>query len=251
MFPTLSIGPFVFPTAGLVYIFGAWLTLTLVERAAKRLNTPVDVPYGVAVAALFGGFIGARLAFVFQYWPAYQENLINIVWPLTSGFNAPAGLFFALVAGFFYGRYKKANWLTTLDALAPGIILAVMVVSLADFLAGPGFGTLTAVPWGISQFGIRRHPVQIYELLVGALALLVWWSTIEKRTYPGQLFLFTITTYSAGRLFVDAFRDNPWITGGGLHIIQIICFIIMVVGLFLLGYFSDEAKRTPSEKAAE
>ncbi len=243
MLPTLSIGPFVFPTAGLVYIFGAWLTLTLVERAAKRLNIPIDVTYGIAVAALFGSIIGARLTFVFQYWPAYQENLINIVWPLTSGFNVPAGLFFGIVAGFFYGRYKKANWLPTLDALIPGIILGLMVVSLADFLAGPGFGTLTTLPWGISQFGIRRHPVQIYELLVGGLALLIWWSTIDKRVYPGQLFLLTSTTYSAGRLFVDAFRDNPWTTSNGLHIIQIVCFVIMVLGLFLLGFFSDEEKR--------
>ena len=240
MFPTINLGSFVFPTAGLVYIFGTWLCLSVVERTAKRVNAPVDTTYGLAVTAVLVGFIGARLTFVFQYWPAFQESPLNIVWPLTSGFNVFGGLIFGVLGGFFYGRYKQVSWPNTLDALIPGMVLGLMVVSFADFLAGPGFGTLTSMPWGISQYGIRRHPVQIYELIVGGTALLVWWSVAKKRLYPGQLFLVTTAVYSVGRLFVDAFRDNAWITSNGLHIIQIICFVIAILCLFFLGYFSDK-----------
>ncbi len=240
MFPTLNIGSFVFPTAGLVYIFGTWLCLSLVERTAKKIGANSEVTYGMAVTAVLVGFIGARLTFVFQYWPAFQASPLNIIWPLTSGYNLLGGLFFGAVGGFFYGRYKQVSWLNTLDALIPGIVLGLMVVSLADFLAGPGFGTLTSVPWGISQYGIRRHPVQIYELMVGGLALLVWWVSVEKRPYAGYLFLLTTAVYSAGRLFVDTFRDNAWTTGSGLHIIQIICFLIVMGCLFLLGYYSEK-----------
>ena len=248
MLPTLNIGSFVFPTAGLVYIFGTWLGLSLVERTAKKIGVDAEVSYGLAVTAVLVGFIGARLTFVVQYWPAFQESPLNIIWPLTSGFNIAGGLFFGVAGGFFYGRYKQVSWPITLDALVPGMVFGLMIVSLADFLAGPGLGTLTSIPWGISQYGIRRHPVQIYELLVGAAALLVWWRTIEKRTYAGQLFLLTTAVYAAGRLFTDAFRDNAWTTNNGLHIVQIICFVIVIICLFFLGLYSEREMATIEEK---
>ncbi|MCB9008830.1 MAG: prolipoprotein diacylglyceryl transferase [Ardenticatenaceae bacterium] len=70
---------------------------------------------------------------------------------------------------------QAAGALAALDALLPGVVFGLMMASLADFGGGPGFGSLTAVPWGVTQYGVRRHPVQLYELFVGALALLAWW----------------------------------------------------------------------------
>ena len=129
---------------------------------------------------------------------------------------------------------KPRTVTATLDALAPGLILGFMVISLADFLGGPGYGTLTAVPWGLSQYGVRRHPVQLYELLAGVLALFVWWRMVDGRRYAGQLFLITITIYSATRLFLDVFRDNTWITAAGYHGWQIVAFAAMLLGHWYL-----------------
>ncbi|MCP4359287.1 MAG: prolipoprotein diacylglyceryl transferase [Chloroflexi bacterium] len=239
MFPTISIGHLVFPTTGLILIFGAWLCLTVIEKADTRLQLDVQKTYTLATVALFAGFVGARLTFVLQYWPAYQENLLGIIWPLTSGYNATGGLIVGVTVAFFYGRAHQLPPLATLDALTPGILLGFMTVSLADFLGGPGFGTLTAVPWGISQYGLRRHPVQLYEMLAGLLALVVWWQMVERRKYEGQLFLTAVTIYSATRLFLDAFRDNAWLTANGYHLWQIVSLGVMLVGLFLLTYFHE------------
>lgn len=234
MYPTLNIANFVLPTSGLTIILGAWLCLTLIEKSAKWLNLDVNTTYTLAVVALFAGFIGARLTFVVQYWSAFQESLTSILWPLTSGYNPLGGIIIGAVAAFFYGRVKNLPLAATLDALAPGLILGLMVISLADFLGGPGYGTLTAVPWGISQYGVRRHPVQLYELLAGLLALLAWWHLLPRRHYAGQLFLSAITIYSAARLLLDAFRDNTWLLSAGYHGWQILSFIIMIAGLVLL-----------------
>jgi prolipoprotein diacylglyceryltransferase len=110
-----------------------------------------------------------------------------------------------------------------------------MIVSLADFLGGPGFGEETAVFWAIPVFGIQRHPVQVYEILVGGLALFAWWRTLPNRTFDGQLFLVGTAVYSAGRLLTDAFRANAWLTTSGLHILQILSLLILLISLFLLG----------------
>jgi phosphatidylglycerol:prolipoprotein diacylglycerol transferase len=236
MFPTLNIGGLVFPTAGLIIILGAWLTLSLVERTAVRVQQNRELVYGVAATAVFIGFIGARLTFVLQYWPAFSQNLLSIIWPLNSGYDLWGGVVLGLIGAFFYARAKRLSPLPTLDALLPGIVFGLMVVSLSDFAGGPGYGTLTAVPWGVAQFGVRRHPVQLYELLVGGLALFAWWRATGAASYAvGRPFLLGTAVYSAGRLFVDAFRDNAILILDGYHVLQIIALVILLAVLFQLG----------------
>ena len=121
-------------------------------------------------------------------------------------------------------------------------IIGLIIISLADFLGGPGFGTNTDMPWGISQFEIHRHPVQLYEIGVGLLALLTWWFLRDRRKYAGQLFVATMAVYCFGRLFLDTFRANAWISSDGWHVIQIICLVITVACLFLLARGSQTAR---------
>lgn len=235
MLPTISIGPLVLPTAGLVYIVGAWVALTAVERSAKALKLDAEAVYGLSAVALAAGFVGARLLFVVLHWPAYSENLAGIIWPLTSGFDAWGGLFFAVVAAFLYGRAKQLPPAVTLDALAPGLLVALIAVSLADFLGGPGYGTETSVPWGLDVFGIRRHPVQLYEIVVAVLALLVWRLAFNQRSFDGQLFLMSVAVYGAGRLIFDTYRANAWLTSGGYHVLQILSLAVLLTCILLLG----------------
>lgn len=223
------------PTTGLVYIVGAWVALTVVERSAKALKLDAEAVYGLSAVALAAGFVGARLLFVVLHWPAYRENLAGIFWPLTSGFDVWGGLFFAVVAAFLYGRAKQLPAAVTLDALAPGILVALIAVSLADLLAGPGYGTETSVPWGLDVFGIRRHPVQLYEVVVAVLALLVWRLAFKYRSFDGQLFLMSVAVYSAGRLIFDTYRANAWLSSGGYHVLQIVSLVVLLVCIFLLG----------------
>ncbi|MCA9963047.1 MAG: prolipoprotein diacylglyceryl transferase [Anaerolineales bacterium] len=241
MLPALNIGPFVFPTAGLTIIFGAYLALSLVERAARRLRQPVEPYYGLASTSLLVGIIGARLAFVVLYWSAFQENLLSIIWPLNTGYNMWGGLFFAAAAAFFYGRFRQLSPARTLDILAPGLLTGLMVMSLADLLAGPGYGTLTTLPWGINFFGVRRHPVQLYEILLGIEAIVIWFQLARRSTpHNGYLFLVVTAVYASGRLFLDTFRATAWFTTGGWHGLQIITLLIALTCLGLLAWRSQK-----------
>lgn len=234
MFPAINIGPFVLPTAAFIYLIGIWVCLTVGERAARHLGLHPDIMSGLLGAGLLAAFVGARLTFVAMYWSAYEDNLLGIIWPINSGFSLWGGLFFGAAAMFFYGRYKQIPAAPYLDALAPVLVLGLLFASLADFLGGPGFGTITTLPWGIDSFGIRRHPVQLYEIVVAALALLAWWLFAQRQSFAGQLFLITTAVYASGRLFVDAFRANTWITSGGWHGLQILCLLAALAALFLL-----------------
>lgn len=236
MLPYLNLGPVGLPTGPLVYILGVWLALFAVDRAARRLGLDPERYYGLAATALLAGFVGARLAFVLLRWSSFDDNLLGIVWPLTSGYNAAGGVLIGTAAAFFYGRWRRLPVWRALDVLAPGLVVFLMTVSLADLLGGPGYGTLTALPWGITQYGVRRHPVQVYELLVGLAALGLWWwgTTPRYRESAGRAALLTLVVYAGGRLFVEAYRDNAWLASGGVRVVQVISLIIVLIGLVML-----------------
>ncbi len=251
MYPTLELGPLVIPTAGLVYIVGLWLALSAVERAAARLRLHVPATYTLAVTGVAAGFVGARLVFVALHWSAYSDNLLGIVWPLTSGFHLEAGLLVGVAAAFFYGRLRELPAASTLDAVAPGLLVALIAVSLADFLAGPGYGEQADLPWSISLFGIRRHPVQIYEIAAGAAALLAWQWALRQDLFPGRPFLVSVAVYSAGRLLADAYRANAPLTDGGYHVVQIISLAVLLVSLFFLALLSGRKGDVLAPEAVE
>jgi phosphatidylglycerol:prolipoprotein diacylglycerol transferase len=248
MLPTLSLGPLVLPTSGLVYIVGAWVILSVIERAAKALNLDAEATYSLSTTALIAGFVGARLTFVVLHWSAYQDNLAGIVWPLTSGFDLWGGLVIGLATAFFYGRYRQLPPFATLDAIMPGLLSALIVISLADFLGGPGYGEETNVFWGIVLYGIRRHPVQIYEILVAVLALAAWLRMLPHKSFDGQLFLVGTAVYSAGRLLTDTYRANAWLSDNGIHILQIFALVTLLVSLALL---ARKMVVAPEEQPAE
>lgn len=257
MLPYLNLGPIGLPTGPLTYIIGSWLALFVVDRAARRLGRDPERYYALAGVLLLGGFIGARLTFVMLHWSSFDDNLLGIIWPLNSGYNAAGGVIIGAAAAFFYGRWRGLPLWPSLDVMAPGIVVWLMAVSLADFLGGPGFGTLTSMPWGITQYGVRRHPVQLYEMAVGVVALAGWWLASRPRAagepplVDGRPFLLTTAVYAGGRLFVEAFRDNAWMTDGGIRIVQVISLVVMVAALVLLARISlQSVSAVPSSPEA-
>lgn len=245
MYPAIQIGGVSLPTGALSLLAGAWLLLSAVERAAKQLlPTQAERVYGLASLSLLSGLVGARLAFVITHWAAYQNNLLGIIWPINAGFNVWAGLIIGIVVAFFYGRFYQLDPATTLDTLTPGLLIGLIAVSLSDFLGGPGYGTLSNLPWAVSLFGLRRHPVQFYEVLIGLAALALWWHYRQRRRFTGQLFLTALAFYSAGRLLVDAFRENAPLTAEGYHLIQIVSLTFLLAALFLLARHNQNVELT-------
>lgn len=236
MLPYLNLGPIGLPTAPLVYLFGMWLALYAVDRAARRQGQEPEPLYALASAALLAGFVGARLTFVLVHWSSFDDNLLGIIWPLTSGYSAGGGVLIGAATAFFYGRWRRLSLWPTLDVLVPGLIVFLMAVSLADFLGGAGYGSLTSMPWGINQFGVRRHAVQLYEMAAGLAALGAWWTATSPRYRGanGRPFLLAVVVYSAGRLFVDAFKETTPLTTSGIHVVQVVALVLTLLGLVML-----------------
>lgn len=242
MFPALEIGPLVIPTGVFALLLGGWLALSVVERAAPRVGGVPAHLYALATAMIVAGIIGARLSFVFLHWDAFQENLLGIVWPLNSGYELWGGLLFALAAAWLQMRRDQLALGTVLDGLLPGLLTMLVFVSLSDFLGGSGYGVETTMPWGLRLFDlpVKRHPVQLYEVLVGLTALGSWVYLVRGRTrlpaganYTRNSILIPSAIYAGGRLFVEAFRANSVVVGDGWRVVQLLCLAVLAAALWL------------------
>ncbi len=257
MLPYLNFGPVGLPTGPLIFLIGMWLALFAVDRAARRvrsaaLQSGAEAPnyepetyYALASVMLLAGFIGARLVFVLLHWSSYDDNLIGIVWPLNTGYSAFGGVVIAVAAVFFYTRWRRLPPWIALDTLAPGVLVFLIAVALADFLGGSSYGSLTSMPWGVNIFGVRRHAVQLYEALAGVAALGAWWAAASPRFRgaAGRPFLVAVAVYAAGRLFVDAYRENATLVGG-FHVVQIGSLAVLLIALVWLAWRSNRPRAT-------
>ncbi len=110
--------------------------------------------------------------------------------------------------------------LTTVDCIAPGLVLAHGIGRIGCQLAGDGdWGTETTLPWGMAYPnaivgwpyppGVRVHPAPLYELIAYTLIFAVLWS-IRKRTYPdGTIFWLYLVMAPIARFLIEFIRVNP------------------------------------------
>jgi prolipoprotein diacylglyceryltransferase len=155
---------------------------------------------------------------------------------LTSGaFSTPAGLLVGLGLAAIYLWRRQILGASFLDALAPAVALMFAFTSLANLSSGSAYGATSDLPWAIELWGARRHPTQIYELIAAltTLGILLW--AHPRRPYDGFTMLLFLALYSVSRLFLEAFRGDPWVIDAGYRGVQIIALGALVLSLWLMG----------------
>ena len=81
------------------------------------------------------------------------------------GFAAP-DFTFDLLGG---GQRRHLPLWRSLNALTPSLSAFPVSVGVAHLSSGDAFGTPASMPWAIELWGARRHPTQVYEILLGLL----------------------------------------------------------------------------------
>jgi phosphatidylglycerol:prolipoprotein diacylglycerol transferase len=232
LFPILNIGGLAIQLPGLILLLGYWLSLNLAGRRAKSRGVSEDAIFNAGFIALSAGLVGARLGYVILHWSAYQNDLAGIVALTTGALSTPVGIPVGLGTAALALRRYQMRLAVLLDALAPGLALMLAFVSLADLSSGSSYGTISDLPWAIELWGAHRHPTQVYELLAAltCLGLLQW--ARPRSPYDGFLFALFVFVYGAARLFLEAYRADPWLLPGGYRTVQVIGFGMVAVSLW-------------------
>jgi len=188
----------------------------------------------VLAAAAVGALAGSRLLGLAEQWPTLQA-----AWRggyLFALLLAPGGK--TIVGGLLGGwlgveAVKRFSGIRrrTGDLFALPLCVGIAVGRIGCLLAGLAdatYGNPTSLPWAVDLGdGVRRHPVQVYEILfLAALAVLI---TRPTRWPEGARFRIFMASYLAWRLSIDFLKPQPLIHG--MNLIQWCC----AAGLVVLG----------------
>lgn len=138
MAPYLNVFGFSLQAYPLLLLLAVWAGLWLSARAARRRGTDGDHLYNLGLYALLATLLGARLAYVMNNWLAYRDSLADVLSLTATAFAWPQGVVFGGIAALVYWNRNGLPLWDTLDALTPGVALALAITRLGAFLDGTG-----------------------------------------------------------------------------------------------------------------
>lgn len=180
----------------------------------------------IAIFAIFGGAIGAKLPLIFIYWQELNSNPQNIN-ILLSGRTIVGGLIGGAAGTFLakriFGIKERLG-----NQIAIPVAIAMAVGRIGCLLRGCCYGKATGLPWGV-DFGdhILRHPTQVYEIIFDILLVvfLVWKK--KQAIKPGELFRNFLNSYMSFRFLLEFIRVEK-VSSLGLTDFQLLCIISLV-----------------------
>jgi len=242
MFPFLRMGPFLIQTPGLALLAGLWVAMTLIEKEAFRLELNAAAILNMIFYGLIGGLIGARLIYAVQHLNIYLATPLSLFSLNTSTLNPVGGLITGVIIALLFGRRQKLSLRPTLNALAPGLAVMMISISVANFLNGNAYGSPAHLPWAIYLWGEFRHPTQIYEMAAALIVFIIWKTNSMESQGPGISFL-KVAAFSAGTLvFLDAFRGDSVVWPGGFRAAQVIGLIAIAIAIHLTKQWRAETE---------
>lgn len=238
MVPYFRIFGFTVQAYGLLFLIAIWTGLEVVLRQARRLGLEANHISNLVFYALGATVLGARLVYVVTDWAAYRGALLSALSPTPTALSWPDGALIGGVVALIYWSRRRLPVGTTLDALAPGLALAVALERLGAFLDGRDFGEPTTWPWGVYLWDAVRHPVQLYELAALLVIFgILWWQEERRRFEPlglwlipfkGYTFVLFVALYAGARLFLEAFRAGAPLLPGGIRTAQVIALAALL-----------------------
>jgi phosphatidylglycerol---prolipoprotein diacylglyceryl transferase len=268
----LQLGPLAVHWYGIAYALGLAGAFIVIEREARRRGEDtrylVNGMIVVAVAALIGG----RLYHVIDQWQLYKDDLTKIVLPPYSGLGVYGGIAAGLVAMVLYTRYRRVNFWTWADIVAPGLLVMQGIARWGNFANQELYGPPTSAPWGIAiqcqnrvvayscppgsdqlaTLGQLFQPLFLYESisgLVGAAVLLWVARRFGSRLRPGDIALLFFIWYATTRFLLEPLRADNW-TFFGMPTAMIVSAFVIAGAIVTLIVRHRSSFGTPASQRA-
>jgi phosphatidylglycerol:prolipoprotein diacylglycerol transferase len=203
MHPELfRIGPIPVRSYGLMlaasFLLGVWYIKKVTERDGKPFEPFLTISY----IMIFGGVIGARLAYVLLHLSEFSGNWTAVFNPFQSGhfgiagLNLYGGILMAIGGSWLYCHLKGLRVLDVFDYFAPTVGLGIALTRIGCFLNGCCFGVPCDLPWAVtfpkgsipySVFGSQPlHPAQLYSSLYGLVLFIGLHYLLKHKRFVGQ-----------------------------------------------------------------
>ena len=205
----------------LAYIVAFRLYVSQRQKGGDFLETPTR--WNVIVAAVAGAAIGSKLLYLCEDPMRTVHQWSNLTYML-GGKTIVGGLLGGTLA------VELVKWRTgirrrTGDLFAVPLVLGIAIGRIGCLLAGKQddtYGNPTSLPWGIDLGdGIRRHPVQLYEMVAMLILAMVLTRIHPPRFAEGDRFRIFVLAYFSWRFLVDFLK--PGVHFASLTMLQWAC----------------------------
>jgi phosphatidylglycerol:prolipoprotein diacylglycerol transferase len=262
MHPQIHQGSVTLYTYGLMLALGFAVAIGLMCWEFRRKG--IDPAHGIwlAVIAIPGGVIGARLLFLIEEWRRFVADPLRMI-VSSGGLSFYGGLIVALLGMYAYLRRNGISLWVFGDAAAPGALLARGFGRIGCHLSGDGdYGLPTTLPWGtdysrgvyppsaalapfpeltrdfpggVAPDDLPMHPTGVYEFLISAVLFAVLWRYRSRVRPDGAVFMLYLLATGAVRFGLE-FLALTRPVALGLTEAQLLSLGLIVVGAAGLGY---------------
>lgn len=254
----LTIGPVTIYGYGLMIAIGVIAAYSSAVFRAKRNNLDHEIIFDLTIWALIGGILGAKLLYLIttiKQIIADPKLLLDV----SNGFVVYGGIIGGILAGLFFCKKKKMDFLKYFDLVMPSIALAQGFGRLGCLLAGCCYGNETTSAFSIvfqeSKFApnhvhlIPTQPISSVLDFLNFFALII----IAKRTKAdGQVAGFYLIFYSIGRFILEFFRGD--LERGNIGILstsQFISIFLFALGLGIVIMRGIYVRKAPAGEQSE
>lgn len=268
-----QIGPFLITWHGAFTAVGIAVAVVLTAYFASRRGVLEDDVYNVALWAVPGGIIGARLLYVLEHASDFRHNFGGIFAINEGGIAIYGGLVGGALSGWGYSYVKRLPMRKISDAAALGMIMGQAIGRLGDFINGEHWAKATNLPWAFCYTNAKAivygppfpdnscgpppfytrgvHPVAgLYEplLLLAAFGICLWLRHHLRK--DGYVFWAYVLMYSAIRFGLSGLRTNEQMVHFHHFVIsvitvpQIAAVVTAVIALVAIYYI----RRLPDEQ---
>lgn len=241
----VQFGPLVIRWYGVMLATTILLGLVMAYRYGPRFGITREQLDRLAIPFIVAAVVGARLGYVLSH-PSEFTNPVEILRIDHGGLSSHGAIAAGLAVLWIAGRRQGISLWTFADVISFTIPLGNIFVRFGNFMNGELYGDPTTLPWGVQFPGATepRHPLQIYEMIFGAIVLLAGIRTARRRAFEGQVFWTIMVLTSIGRIFLDALRSEEriwWILAPG----QIPAIVLVIIGIWFLMIRSKPDARSP------
>lgn len=252
------IGSYAVRSYGTVVAIAILLGLAMATYVAKTERKYEEHVTSMAIWAIIGALIGARLwQVLFFDWGYYKDHLGEIVQFWAGGMSIQGGLVGGFVAGVYYTIRHKILFWEFADIMAPGVILGQGVGRIACLLNGDAFGSPTGSNFGLvyppGTFAFDTYgskplwPAEVWEGQWDLIVLVLLFIFKMRKPRTGYLFLAYNILYSAGRFMLEFLRgDSPRYSH--LTAAQWTSIVVIVLGLAFMAYLRIRPAKTSEPK---
>lgn len=219
-----------------------------VAIASKRLERRGGDPSLISTIAIWavpGGLVGARLYHVITDWYRFDDGeWLDAFKIWEGGLGIWGGIAGGTLVGAWVARRRGASVLALMDVVAPALPVAQAIGRWGNWFNQELFGRPTDLPWALEIEPSKRpdgferfdtfHPTFLYESLwcLFTAAVCIW---VERRwpgrLKPGRLFAVYVAVYTFGRFWFEGIRIDDASQLFGLRVNEWVSALVCLVAV--------------------